>query len=454
MKKTLKIVKNIVLLYIIYFFITVALIFKLPIYGKTDLSYDTKIFKTSSNQDTYVKMFEDTKEALDIRLAMINVANTTIDMSYLRMNFGEVGEYLVGSLIKKADEGIKIRIIIDGLMYDKSETMKALISHKNITKYVFEPTNFLLPHFNNNLIHDKILLTDGKYGLIGGRNIGERFLNQNSDIITLDRDVLVYSNTDETESVIEMKEYLEEVIDSKYAKEINYKDNDKYQSIRYELVNKANSYISSISNLDEMTVNSTKVEKASFIRSPLNRMNKKPIVFNTIEKLMEDETDIIIQSPYFTPSKSLSKYYYNDVNKDITFITNNMTANPNLGGVGGYFQVRKKMAKNNTLYESQSKFANHAKSLVIGDDISIIGSLNMDNRSIHLSTESMLVIYSTEFNSVLRSSFNDLINNSLQVDNSGNYIKNDNITELKRNKLKHIMIGFISVIASLFNEML
>lgn len=454
MKKILKITKIILISYLFYFLATFIFIFKIPITGKTNLNYNIEDMKINTGEETYAKIFEDTKEALDIRLNMISNANKSIDLSYLRIEIGEVGELLIGSLLTKADQGIKIRILVDGFMYSTAPSVKTLVSHENVEQYVYEPANFLLPYANNNIIHDKLIIVDQKYGLTGGRNIGERYLNPNNDNITLDRDVLVYSNNTTTESVVQMSEYFDEVVESKYVKKITYKSKPKYNEIKTDLKDKFNEYINNISTFEEQKLNSIKINKATFVRSPLNRFNKEPIVFNVLEELMKEENDIIIQSPYFTPTKVLNKYYYNDVEKNITFITNNTTTNPNLGGVGGYLQIRKRIAKNNVLYEFQDEFAHHGKSLTIGNDISAIGSLNMDHRSIYLSTESMLIIHSEEFNEELKVSFNNIISKSLRVDKKGNYYENNLVTPVKRKKLDSLFKTFVSLIASLFNEMI
>jgi len=51
----------------------------------------------------------------------------------------------------------------------------------------------------------------------------------------------------------------------------------------------------------------------------------------------------------------------------------------------------------------------HAKSMVIDDEISIIGSMNLDPRSIKLNTEILAVIYSKELAKVEREVFDNII---------------------------------------------
>lgn len=55
-----------------------------------------------------------------------------------------------------------------------------------------------------------------------------------------------------------------------------------------------------------------------------------------------------------------------------------------------------------TLLEYDGGVSYHGKSMVIDDDISVVGSFNMDMRSAYLDTELMLVIKSDELNAQLR----------------------------------------------------
>ena len=459
MKKILNIIKKTLLIYLIYFLVSTLLLVKIPINGQTKLKYDKDQIRLKTSVDTYVKMFEDTKDALDIRLSLIENAKESIDISYYQISIGDIGEVILGSLLKKADEGVKVRILVDGLNYEKSDNIKTLVSHENISEYIYEKFNPLIPYAFNNIYHDKLLIVDKMYGLTGGRNITERFLNVDNDKQVFDRDILVYGINEAPTALIEMDDYYNEVLNSKYVKEVNYKFKDSYINNKERLITKFDLFKGKYQSLDKLLLNSTKVDNAIFVRSPLNRLNKEPVLFNLVkelinEELLKDDYDVKIQSPYFTPNREINKYYkgYND--KPITFITNNRSTNPNFPALTGYELVRKKIAKNNDLYEHQGLISHHAKSITIGSDISIIGTQNMDNRSIKLSTESSLIIYSKEFNSILNESFNNIISESLRVDKNGSYILDDNVVMVERKNLKMLAVNLASIISMLFTEML
>lgn len=458
MKSFLAILKKIFIVYLIYFFVSAALIYKIPVKGKTNLNYDAEAIKEVSEDNLHAKIIDGTKEALDIRLSVIETATQSIDASYLEITRGKTPSIFLGSLLKKANEGVKVRIVLDGMKYDYGLNFKSIASNSNIEFYLYEPVNFLTPYTLNNILHDKLLAVDNKYGITGGRNITDRFLNEDNKIKVIDRDILVYGDK-ANNAVKDMSSYIDELVESKYTKHVTKKSKNKYLTNTNKLINDYLTYYESIDQIEDQLKGSIKIDNAKFVRSPLNRFNKKPVMFTVIEDLMapellKDNPNIIFQSPYITPSSVLRKYYNGTISDKVTFITNNRTTNPNFIGTTGYAAVRKKLAKYATVYEHQGTISHHSKTALIGDDIAVIGSLNLDNRSLHLSTESGFVIYSKEFNEELAKRLNSIISESLQVKKDGTYVYNENVTTLKPNKIKYLFINLSSTITNLLYELI
>lgn len=456
MKKILKVLKIIIVTYLIYIVVFGLLIFKWPTYIKSSINYDVNELLTPTDANSYAYLVEGTKEAFDIRLSLILKAKKSIDLTYYKFKDDKAGEIFSGALLKKADQGIKITIIVDGTRSYKNLLFKTLATHKNITLQIYEPLSPIFIMRSHNVLHDKILLIDENFGLIGGRNIENRFLLEDSETITLDRDVLVYSSEEKSEVGIEMKNYINELKSSKYVKTYQPKYKNSFNSYKNELINKyldfslLNEY-----NLDlKLNEKGIKVDKVSFIRSPLNRGTKEPVLFNVINDLITAGDDIVIQSPYITKSYLMKKNFQAFDDKNITFLTNNLETNPNMFGLSGYIRIRKTLAKNYTLYESQKENAIHAKTITIDQDISIVGSQNIDHRSFFLSTESVVIIVSSDFQKELNKKINNIIADSLLVKSNGNYEPKENIEPIKRSTYKKIKLKLASWFSPLFSEML
>lgn len=449
-----RIIKKGLIVYFIYLIVSVMIIYKLPIFIGSDLEYDASEMLTVSNKNSYAYLVEDTDEAMDIRLALIEEAKATISIAYYKYLDDRAGAIFTGALLKQANAGIKINIVIDGKSVAKRNVYKVLASHENITFSGYEPINLLLPYRANNSLHDKMLVIDEKYGLIGGRNIDERFLFSDNKTVTLDRDVLVYSTNDSSEAGSEMKAYIDELSASKYVKQYKITSKEKYAKYGIDMIAKYNEHRSNGYNLEDKLSNAVAVDRVSFVRSPLTRFTKEPVLFDVVTQLMATSNDIVIQSPYITQSYLLKRHFSMSKDKNITLLTNNMSTNPNIPSLSGYVRIRQQLAKDYKLYELQNENSIHAKTITIGDDISIIGSQNMDHRSMFLSTESSVVIYSKEFQDVLNKELDKLFDESLLVNADGTYEVSVTVEPVKSKSFKKVLIKILSWISYFFNEML
>jgi phosphatidylserine/phosphatidylglycerophosphate/cardiolipin synthase-like enzyme len=85
-------------------------------------------------------------------------------------------------------------------------------------------------------------------------------------------------------------------------------------------------------------------------------------------------------------------------------MTNSAANNGNPFGASDYLKNRDRiLATGITIHEYEGGVSYHGKSITIDDDLAIVGSFNMDMRSVYLDTELMLVIDSEAVNSQLKS---------------------------------------------------
>lgn len=132
-------------------------------------SYEDVTLFTSGN-DFFTNLIRD-----------ISKAESTIHMEYFIFKDDKMGNALFSTILKKAGEGIKIRLILDGT---NSLTLKKLKEFKNsgIEVELFSPSFFhWLKIANiraNYRDHRKISIIDGKIGYIGGFNISSEYIGK------------------------------------------------------------------------------------------------------------------------------------------------------------------------------------------------------------------------------------------------------------------------------------
>ena len=125
------------------------------------------------------------------RIDLIKKAKKRISIEYFIWEKDKAGLLLFHELIKRAKEGIDIRIILD-----KSITVIELDEFfaEAVNKYGID-----LRHYNRGLdpstaqfrTHRKILVIDGVEGITGGRNIGDDYFDFDEEYNFTDRDIYI-----------------------------------------------------------------------------------------------------------------------------------------------------------------------------------------------------------------------------------------------------------------------
>ena len=477
-------IKNIVIYikHIFKFYLIYTAIFGVIIFGiykpKSSEYLDNhsidRFFGENVGQDR-VALIEDRYYSGLVRLDIIENAEETLDISYYTIHDGISTDIFLASLIEAADRGVQVRFILDGIFHHLEGNLKNVIyafsNHPNIELKFYEPFNIFKPWTWNNRLHDKFIIADNNIAIIGGRNIGDKYFAQddaNIDVVN-DRDVLIL-NTDEkaySNSVIsEMEEYFNLVWNHKYSvypkenlsnRQIT-KGEEKTEDLKDRLENVKNSNPEIFENDFNWEEETLPTNKITLIHNPIQSLNKEPWVYYELTNLARNSKEsILIQSPYIIPTRNMLKILdINSINvDDIDVLTNSLYASPNPFAIAGYTNHRKNIVDNSTnVYEFQGPGSIHAKSYIFDERISAVGSFNFDSRSVHLSTETMVIIDSEEFSEHLKEEIEKYMEQSLVVGEDYNYIENSKVKAGKVPFIKKIITGVLSVVVYLFEFML
>jgi putative cardiolipin synthase len=139
------------------------------------------------------------------RMQMIGAAERTLDLQYFIFRGDETGRLLTSGLLRAADRGVRVRVLIDdGATVAGDEQINALHAYPGIQIRVFNPFayrghNKLLRGveflFNASRLdyrmHNKLLVVDNAVALIGGRNVGNQYFQVDPESQFADDDVFV-----------------------------------------------------------------------------------------------------------------------------------------------------------------------------------------------------------------------------------------------------------------------
>ena len=140
-----------------------------------------------------VRLIYDNYDAWYARWNMINSANQTIDVQYFIIENDAFGLSLLGNLLRKAKEGVKVRLMVDTRGSNKLSILARgylveLAKNQNVDVRVYNPiTSNVVTLFTDvrkveSSNHDKIMIVDGERCITGGRNIADTYMVNEIDM--------------------------------------------------------------------------------------------------------------------------------------------------------------------------------------------------------------------------------------------------------------------------------
>ena len=140
------------------------------------------------------------REAFIVRLALADLAERSLDMQYYIWDGDTTGRIIVERVMKAADRGVRVRLLVDDPYYKASDSVKAALdAHPNVEICLFNPlTNRRWSAFDfifdfgrvNRRMHNKLMVSDNAAAIVGGRNIGDIYYGVNTIANYRDLDVL------------------------------------------------------------------------------------------------------------------------------------------------------------------------------------------------------------------------------------------------------------------------
>ena len=402
LRKTLALL---VKLYLIYALAAGVLVFALPVQEETGYQreIDPRRFCGEGEGPDRVVLLEDPYLAALARHDLILGAQETVDAAYYSLARDHSAEAFFAALLDAADRGVQVRILLDGIRALGSPlqaVQRELVSHENIELKLYEPLDLLRPWTWNNRLHDKYIIVDGSWAIIGGRNIGLRFFDPQDQDAVRDRDVLIINQggKQHPDSVLlQFKAYFAEQWNHPFAKQAKAGRAGEAESsaeLRAKLQAAVGERFQDEIDWEALSFPTSKI---TLIRNPLGRLNQEPWILMELGALLENARErAVLQSPYFIPTAAMEKYLPASPPDARTVIVTNHPGSPgysNLSAMSGY--LNRKNAVERFADEIHEYFdpakSLHAKTYVFDSRLSR-WILQLRCTQLLLSSESMAVI--------------------------------------------------------------
>lgn len=153
--------------------------------------------------DSAFRLVSDGVDGFLVRAQMIDMATRTVDLEYFIFRQDETGKLLADALLRAADRGVRIRLLLDDADKRTGDAqIAALSAHPNIHIRIFNPFAYrgnaalvrdLEFAFSASRLdyrmHNKLMVVDGAIALLGGRNIGDQYFQVSSHSQYVDDDI-------------------------------------------------------------------------------------------------------------------------------------------------------------------------------------------------------------------------------------------------------------------------
>jgi putative cardiolipin synthase len=388
-----------------------------------------------------VVLLDNGLDAFVARVVLAEKAERSIDSQYYLYHRDQTGRIFTHQLIKAADRGVRVRLLVDDMdQAGRDLGAAALDQHPNIEVRLFNPfsrnsprTVQLLTRFGKvtRRMHNKSLTIDQQVSVLGGRNIGDEYFDATRDKNFTDLDALVIgpvveevstsfdyfwnSELSYPASVLSKKQPTEEMVQEmhdgleQYVNEL--KESEYLQALHTSPLAaniRSESVVFDWSNVTAVYDRPEKIE----IDSDLKKYHLAPALKDSFAGVREE---LIIISPYFVPGKKGSAFLQELAAQGIKvrILTNSLSSTDVPVVHAGYLKYRKdllragieihEVRKNQggnfgagSGWKGSSTASLHSKSFVFDRHQVFIGSLNLDLRSINENTEIGVVIDSRE----------------------------------------------------------
>ncbi|MEO7988028.1 MAG: phospholipase D family protein [Chryseolinea sp.] len=400
---------------------------------------------------TGVYSLEEGDESMISRAWLCESAEKTIDIQYFIFSTDNVGLIACDYLLRAADRGIKVRVIVDDVMVEAdADDLLALDVHPNISIKIYNPNANIgknLPEklytlttdfreFNQRM-HNKTFIVDGKVVITGGRNIADEYFDYDHEYNFRDRDVLLVGKTSNdiqfsfnqfwdsplsvsVTSIVDEKDYkLNTEVKYNYLHQYSCNPENFWPQVREKIKSMPETF-----QKMQASGNLVWVDSVSFVSDIPGKNNGDDGLSGggestnaLIDLIKGAKESISIQSPYLITTELSQQLFQDAIKRGVTvkILTNSLSSTDNLEAFSGYQRERETLLRIGiNIFEFkpdaairfkimtgalQKKinytptFGLHAKSVVIDKKIAVIGTFNLDPRSANLNTECIAVIH-------------------------------------------------------------
>ena len=339
----------------------------------------TSLLKPTDNNN--IAILQDGDRTYRAIFNEMNNAKHHIHIEDFIIRADDTGKKFQEILIKKSLQGVKVRLIIDAVGFELKRPSIQKLQKSGVELIIRSPIfNSIFQGVANNRDHRKIYIIDGRTAFTGGINIGNEYLGKNLKMgYWRDTDIMLTGDSaKQLQSIFLSSWYAhtgQKILDSKYYPEIKSEANETIQI--------ATGYPEEENSIEYVYLSLIRcAQKNIFIETPYLTLDDR--IFKALSSAALKNIDVTI----IIPSKPDEKI----VHASTLQYSDKLTA----------FGVK--------VYKYPAFI--HSKLIIIDESIASLGTVNFNNRSMHLDLENTAILYGGNMLDSLNKTFQDDLSKS------------------------------------------
>ncbi|HLT72155.1 MAG TPA: cardiolipin synthase [Cyclobacteriaceae bacterium] len=323
-------------------------------------------------------------------LEALEKAEKFIHLEYYIFDEDATGHSVKDVLIRKAKEGVNVRIIFDDFgSHGLWKTFVDEFRENGVEIFPFYRIHFVfLANRINYRDHRKVVIIDGTTGFIGGMNIADRYVNG--------------------------------LVDNKFWRDTHVKiEGSAVLTLQYHFLSNWNfcsdqSLGFSPDLFPEIPHQDDRTDLVQIVTGGPD-YPRSSIMLSYFTAIMMAKKRIYITTPYFIPNETMMNSIKQAAfsGKDVRVLIPERSDSAFVDAASRFYFLD--LLESGVKIYLYKKGLIHAKTMVVDDSLSIVGTANMDLRSFELNFEINAIIYSERVNAEMTETFYKDLENSSQI---------------------------------------
>jgi putative cardiolipin synthase len=371
--------------------------------------------------------------AFEARVGLFDAAVESVDVQYFIWQDDLTSWFLLQRLLSAADRGVRVRLLVDDVSGSaRDRQFFALSQHANIEVRTFnvfrarspvtQAPEFLLRIGTlNHRMHNKTIVADGHVGIIGGRNIGDRYFGVYEKFIQHDLDIMFAGPIVEA-AQRNFDDYWNSsysVVVQDYLRQLRRVSMDLEELRAYlaEFIRGQSEILSGFSLASSQWLHNN---AGHAVCAPARYIYDTPNINDAAQERIKDELhdfldsareEIVIVSAYFIPDEQLLTLLERARSRGVRVVvlTNSVQSNNHTLAHVSYKRFRRRLLRADIeLYELRPDAALlneqsvgsvrpgylglHAKAAVVDGNMVMVGTASFDPRALDINTESAVLL--------------------------------------------------------------